>query len=79
MTKKDYEEIAKTFFDEKLLLLTAVGKFPKGPDVCYAQLLPESTTLQIQGLCRMASALASTFEANNPRFDRARFMTACGF
>lgn len=31
------------------------------------------------GMRDVATALAAIFAADNPRFDRARFMQACGF
>lgn len=63
MTKKDYELIAKTLKDSINLLY-----FDTGHDevMCYKQY--KATCLLF------ANNLAST----NPRFDKQRFLTACG-
>ena len=45
----------------------------KAEKECY------TNTIIIGAMRRMAETLADTFRGVNPRFDRERFLTACGF
>ena len=67
MTKKDYEAIAKVIEDQTAVAaeLRELGEFTMG-------------VAKHQTACDIARDLAAIFEADNPRFDRAVFLTACG-
>lgn len=41
--------------------------------------MPDDTEATANVLRRLADRLANEFRAENPRFDTARFMKACGF
>lgn len=63
MTKKDYQAIARAIHAQK-----AGG--PDGGDT-----LDTRSRFEVWGDVR--DAIADVFAANNPRFDRARFVEAC--
>ena len=63
MTRKDYEAIA-----------AAIKAAAQNIDPDYT---PETVNNMRQGVRLSAHALADAL-AENPRFDRARFLTACG-
>lgn len=62
MTKKDYELIARALRDTMLI------------DIASADELRGATKATRSACARVAAALAT----ENPRFDRARFLAACG-
>lgn len=62
MTKKDYELIAKVFADNTFSPDSTID-FDAGYDA---------------GRKHLAESLAYAFEDENPRFNRERFLTACG-
>ena len=68
MTRKDYVAIAKAFSNERLAWpkRSQPGEMAVGDE--FAQAALTST----------AARIASVFEADNPRFDRSRFLKACG-
>jgi hypothetical protein len=63
MTKKDYELIAGVITDT-----TEMTKILGGLDMESAERV----------ISLLSGKLASSLEMENPRFDRARFLTACG-
>lgn len=66
MTRKDYVAIAKAFKAEADSALRDTGGAGHGRMV-YGY------------LCAVAVNVADVFEADNPRFDRDRFIKAAGF
>jgi len=64
MTRKHFEAVAEAILAEKTL--AEVSSRGAGLD-------------RVKGVERIASNLANVFAQTNDRFDRARFMTACGF
>jgi hypothetical protein len=68
MTRKDYVAIAHAFALE-LTMRRALIPTDAAADAYYAK---------TSGLMRAAEIAADVFESDNPRFDRARFLTACG-
>jgi hypothetical protein len=64
MTRKDYEAIAAAFRYARSDILT------KEPDASHADML--------DGAALAAEHIATTMAADNPAFDRARFLKACG-
>lgn len=65
MTRKDYE-----------LLAAAITNATKSASHQEEYVLRCAT---LDGIQRAAIALASGLHAENPRFDHARFLRACGF
>ena len=63
MTKKDYEAIAREVKD-------ALAQWPDGTSVLDVGARVATRTLTYR--------LCDVFAADNPRFDRARFLRACG-
>lgn len=63
MTKKDYEKIAKVLAKR----ITVTGEFSRA----YQNEVREQVKY-------VASDLADTFAEDNPKFDRERFLKACG-
>lgn len=63
MTKKDYIAIAKCIADARA-----------NPEHFYVSAEPQYT----RGVNSAAVALAVALKADNPRFDRERFLRACG-
>jgi hypothetical protein len=63
MSRKQYRDIAAVISD-------AVAE----------EISPEASVLYAQGwiISYIAAGLAAVFEIDNPRFDRERFMEACG-
>lgn len=61
-SRKHYKAIAKIINEEKICL-------DADPDTC---------SLAINVVSDIASDLAVYFQQDNPRFDRKKFMTACG-
>lgn len=66
MTKKDYEAIAHAVYCEKEVSNNARWS-------------TENTTFYRVGVYMLAQRIADIMERDNPRFDRGRFMRACGF
>lgn len=64
MTRKDFELIAKAFRDARADMRN------KEPDESQADLQ--------DGASYVAEELAAALAATNPRFDRERFLKACG-
>lgn len=62
MTKKHFEAIAALLANANLAVVDEHGN-PQAADIVMADL---------------CYAMADTFAAENPRFDRHRFLTACG-
>lgn len=62
MTKKDYVLISKTI-NHHLATMAMSG---------------EATPLEFQTIGAIACKLAKELEQDNPRFDREKFLTACG-
>jgi hypothetical protein len=65
MTRKDYVLIAQGFADAK--------KHLEG-----LELPPHTIGITLGGWDYSAKMVAAAFAADNPRFDRERFLTACG-
>jgi hypothetical protein len=63
MSRKDYEAIAEAIKSER--------------ENQWREAAPDS--LPVLALRSMAQRVARVFEADNPRFDRGRFLRACGF
>lgn len=64
MTKKDYELIAKSINLTLLDMATGISR--------------ESMDIVITTGSKMANDLSDALQADNPRFDRQRFLAACG-
>lgn len=62
MTKKDYKAIAEAFNNIRLRY-----PGPGGYDIGFND-----------GISAAANELCSTFRSDNPRFDREKFLKACG-
>jgi hypothetical protein len=71
MTRKDYESIALVLRSERERSLAGPPPGEYASDVIAEQ-------QGIDVLDRVAHALAVEFKADNPRFDRDRFLIACG-
>lgn len=67
MTRKDYQLIAAAF---KARRDTEIGLYNSTREERYAR--------TAQGVALAASDLARALKAENPRFDTARFLVACG-
>jgi hypothetical protein len=65
MSKKDYELIAGVF-----------AEHVAGWGGCYP---PEVTSAQVSAIGTVVAALSRELEKENPRFNRVRFVDACGF
>lgn len=65
MTRKDYQLIAEAIREARSISPGAVVVAP-------------STRYHDDGVDTAARYLASALERDNPRFDRARFLKACG-
>lgn len=63
MTRKDYDMLASAIRETSSLVI------PGGPHRMHAD----------SALVNLANRLSDQFEEENPRFDRARFLEACGF
>lgn len=61
MTRKDYELIADSLFQERVALNTAPHK-----------------EVRLITISNVANTLAAKLYRDNPRFDRKRFLKACG-
>lgn len=66
MTKKDYEAVAKVIKARKESDFAGQGSSFRNNDVL--------DTLKV-----VAKDLATLYQADNPQFNRSRFLTACGF
>lgn len=66
MSRKHYESVAEILWANQ----------PHPADSCPVDCVP--CTIQGQTVHNVANGLARVFSADNPRFDRARFMRACG-
>lgn len=66
MTKRHYETVAACIREQKI---EAGRKFYREPSLSAAR----------KGMLMIARAFALEAELDNPRFDRKRFMAACGF
>jgi hypothetical protein len=67
MTRKDYVNIAAAIrLTQKRITLTESTSQAKRSE-------------QLRGVRRAAAHLADALKADNPRFDAARFLTACGY
>lgn len=64
MTRKDYVKLAAAVTATKAYIVA------REPDEDHANM--------IDGASLVAEHLADTLAADNPRFDRARFLKACG-
>ena len=74
MTRKDYVAIAgaiRTVTDE---LDTSLSEAVSNEDPHFWEINKSFRTVQ-----HIARRIANVMEADNPRFDSERFMTACGF
>lgn len=73
MSRKDYEAIASiihdrfSWLDKEQNKAVETGVFTTGHDTGF-----------VSALETVAVELADHFETDNPRFDRARFLAACG-
>lgn len=65
MTRKNYIAVAAQF-RTRLDSFTRTKPRNEGESIRYV------------ALCEMAEAMADVFAADNSRFDRSRFLTACG-
>ena len=63
MTKKHFLAIARILNDAALINLTTAGEVAVNSDTRW----------------RIAASMATVFYQENPRFDRDRFLAACGF
>lgn len=66
MTKKDYIKVAEAFnnlFDSNIMDISTDSNFIAG---------------MARGIVDSAEAMADVFAADNPRFNRNLFLTACG-
>jgi hypothetical protein len=66
LSKKHYEQFAQ-------IIAAEVADIPS-----HMRHVEEQVSAQI-ALKRVASRMAVHFKVDNPRFDRARFLAACGF
>jgi hypothetical protein len=66
MTRKDYELIAATLNAQALEYRSGTA-FSHDDDVA------------LEALLRIANSVADALTRDNPRFDRERFLSACGF
>ena len=62
MTRKDYELLAKTF-NHHLATMAMSGK---------------AEPIEFQNIGELAHKFADALSGDNPRFDRQRFLDACG-
>jgi len=69
LSKKHYEQFAQRFAQ----VLDAL------PTLSDGKATPREIELQRSALCQMAMKLSIDFALDNPRFDRHRFLVACGF
>lgn len=67
MTKKHYELIAEAFKNSRSLILEGENK----PSTAYEELL-------LKGWETTARVMATQLSKTNLKFDRARFLEACG-
>lgn len=74
MTRKDFETVATAIRFEVAAVLDAAHARPARQD--YTEGFDVGT---LQALESVANRLAGGFEADNSRFDREKFLTACGF
>lgn len=66
MSRKDYIAIAAQ-------IATQVG------EAIIADISPSERIIRIETLHQLTDRLCRTFASTNPRFDAARFASACGF
>jgi hypothetical protein len=71
MSKKDYQAIARTLFE---IGATARAEYDAGHDTSHNA---ERLAGRLDAVESMRGALADILAADNPRFDRARFIEAC--
>ena len=68
MTRKDYEKFAQVFADQKIV----------GEPSAFTQTRNSYLAGARQQAKFLAEEMCSIFAADNPRFDKARFLKACG-
>lgn len=68
MTRKEYEMIAAAIREEVSFLKRNV-----------LEMTPEIVTARQSSVCAVAVNIAFALAQDNPRFDKDRFMAACGF
>lgn len=73
MTKKDFEAVAAVIKDRRIFFQLIAAPSPA------ENIDPTGFDLGLAlAIDHVAFELAKAFEQNNPHFDRARFLAACG-
>jgi hypothetical protein len=75
MTKKDYELIAKAL---ETMVTTYATRAEKVADEKYETTSRATMEAQLSAVCFTIEQLAQELGADNPRFNRAIFVKACG-